>query len=240
VAAHPTTWAADGLVLDDPADPAALPGHAQGWFAPQGEASQLVAALLGDLAGAHVLDACAAPGGKALAAAARGARVLALDVQRAGLLRLRAEAARLGTRVAVAQASAAAPPLPAAARFDAVLVDAPCSGLGTLRQHPEIRWRRQPRDLVALAALQRRILAGVAAHVAPGGALVYATCTIARVENDDVVAAFLAAHPAFRVDDPRPWLPAPAHALVDAGGALRTYPHRHGLDGFYAVRLARR
>lgn len=239
IAAHATTFAADGVVLDTTVDPAALPGHEEGWFAPQGEASQLVGALLGVAAGGRLLDACASPGGKALAAAAAGARVLGLDPHRAGLARLRSEAARLGLGVAVAQADALAPPLAASARFDAVLVDAPCSGLGTLRQHPEIRWRRTPKDLVARAVVQGRILASVAGHVAAGGALVYATCTLAQLENDDVVAAFLAAHPEFTRDDPRPLLPAPARALVDAAGALRTYPHRHGLDGFYAVRLVR-
>ncbi len=240
IAAQATVFAADGIVIDATVEVAALPGHGEGWFAPQGEAAQLVAILLGAAPGRRVLDACAAPGGKALAAAGAGAQVLGLDPHRAGLSRLRSEAARLGIRVAVAQADAAVPPLSASARFDAVLVDAPCSGLGTLRQHPEIRWRRKAKDLASLAAVQGRILAGVAGRVAAGGALVYATCTIAREENEDVVAAFLSAYPEFTPDDPRPLLPEPARALVDTGGALRTYPHRHGLDGFYAVRLVRR
>ena len=130
-------------------------------------------------------------------------------------------------------------PLLDAACFDAVLVDAPCSGLGTLRQHPEIKWRRDAASGQALAAVQRAMLAAAAAYVRPQGALVYATCTISRVENEAVIEAFLAARPEFSIDDPTPLLPAAARGLVDTGGALRTFPHRHGLDGFYAVRLKR-
>ncbi len=243
VTARPTRYAPHGLILESAADPIALPGWRDGWFTVQGEASQLVAAMLGAQPGGRVLDVCAAPGGKALAAAAAvGAAgfVLALDPYQPGLARVGAEAGRLGVRVARARAESTRLPLSARALFDAVLVDAPCSGLGTLRQHPEIRWRRQPADLAELADLQARLLAAAAAHVRPGGALVYATCTISRMENDAIVDAFLAAHPDFVADDPRPLLPAAAHDLIDARGALRTYPHRDHLDGFFALRMTRR
>jgi len=242
VAARPTSFAAHGVILEQPTDPTLLPAWRDGWFAIQGEASQLVVALLGAPPGARVLDVCAAPGGKALAAAeAVGAagRVVALDRARGGLRHLRGEAGRLGVGLATVQADATQLPLDPTLRFDAVLVDAPCSGLGTLRQHPEIRWRRRPHDLVALAALQRALLAAVAAYVRPGGTLVYATCTIARQENDAVLEAFLAAHADFAPDGATPYLPAAAHALLDGRGALRTFPHRDGLDGFFAMRLKR-
>ncbi|MCW5890662.1 MAG: 16S rRNA (cytosine(967)-C(5))-methyltransferase RsmB [bacterium] len=121
--------------------------------------------------------------------------------------------------------------------FDAVLVDAPCSGLGTLRRHPEARWRRTAADPSRLAALQRALLAGVAPLVRPGGTLVYAVCTIMRAETDDVLAAFLGDHPGFAVEPATAVLPAAAHALVDPAGLLRTHPHRDDLDGFFAVRL---
>lgn len=242
VTARPTAYAADGVVVEGAVDPIALPGWRDGWFAVQGEASQLVAAMLGARRGDRVLDVCAAPGGKSLAAAAQvgsGGVVVALDLQHGGLARLGDEAGRLGVRIGRARADSTQLPLRATACFDAVLVDAPCSGLGTLRQHPEIRWRRRPADVEALRALQARLLAAAAAQVRPGGALLYATCTIGRGENDDVVEAFLAAHPEFRIDDPRPLLPPAAHALIDARHALRTFPHRHGLDGFFAVRMTR-
>jgi 16S rRNA (cytosine967-C5)-methyltransferase len=195
-----------------------------------------VARLLDVAPGAAILDACAAPGGKAAYAAALGARVVALDAHVAGVRRIAAEAARLGlTAISAAVADARRPPV--RGPFDAVLVDAPCSGLGTLRRHPELRWRRQPDDLSRLAALQAALLAGVAPLVRSGGILVYAVCSPMRVETDDVVAAFLAAHGRF-VREPVGRL-APSD-LVSPDGALRTWPHRHDLDAFFAVRLRAR
>jgi len=244
VAARPARYAQDALVVEPGGDPADLPGYREGWWALQGEASQLVVCLLAAQPGMCVVDACAAPGGKATASAERvgdGGRVVALDRHRAGLQQMRRAARRLGLfNLFAAQADATALPFAPRWTADAVLVDAPCSGLGTLRQHPEIRWRRTADDVDDLAGLQRRLLDAAAPHVAPGGALVYATCTISVPENAGVVAEFLAAHAEFAVDDPRPHLPAAAHELVDARGFLQTFPHRHGLDGFFAVRLKRR
>ncbi len=243
-AARPATYAADALVVAPSGDPTNLPGYREGWFALQGEASQLVVALLDPRPGACVLDTCAAPGGKATAAAERvgdGGLVVAIDRHRPGLQQMRLDAARLGlANVAALQADMCALALDPAWTADAVLVDAPCSGLGTLRQHPEIRWRRTPEDIGALAALQVQLLPAAGERVAAGGALVYATCTISAVENAGVIAQFLAAHPSFAIDDPRHRLPAPAQALVDARGFLQIFPHRHGLDGFFAARLKRR
>jgi 16S rRNA (cytosine967-C5)-methyltransferase len=190
----------------------------------------------------RVLDACAAPGGKTTAIAERlagSACVLALDPRRAGLARLGAECRRLGLdRVVAAVADARFPP--ARIAFDAVLVDAPCSGLGTLRRHPEVRWRRRPEDVPRLAALQRAILDQCAPLVRAGGALVYAVCTLTREENEDVVRDFLAGHPTFGVEPAGEVLAGEARQLVSPDGCVRTLPHRHGLDGFFAVRLARR
>jgi 16S rRNA (cytosine967-C5)-methyltransferase len=189
-----------------------------------------------------VLDACAAPGGKATAIAERLAgtgRVLALDPRRRGLTRLDAECDRLGLgRLSAAVADARFPPTRRS--FDAVLVDAPCSGLGTLRRHPEVRWRRRPEDVPRLAALQRALLDRVAPLVRPGGALVYAVCTLTHEESEGVIRDFLAAHPTFGVEPADRVLTGAARELVDSEGFLRTLPHRHGLDGFFAARLARR
>src|SRR2546428_625272 len=129
---------------------------------------------------------------------------------------------------------------PLAGAFDAVLVDAPCSGLGTLRRHPELRWRRRPEDIPRFAALQQQILAGVAPLVRPRGVLVYAVCTLASEENEQVVGALSAAHPRFVVEDVRDHLPPAAAPLADGKGFLRTLPHLHGLDGFFAARLRAR
>jgi 16S rRNA (cytosine967-C5)-methyltransferase len=124
--------------------------------------------------------------------------------------------------------------------FDAVLVDAPCTGFGTLRRHPEVRWRRQPADVFRLAALQRDILAGVAPLVRAGGSLVYAVCTLTREENAGVIAAFLSEHPRFVLDPLDRGSSPPPAPLVTPEGFLTTLPHRDDLDGFFAARLRAR
>lgn len=236
VRTEPGRFAPEALVVCEGAGHLrALPAYRRGAFAFQGEASQLVSALLDPAPDAVVLDACAAPGGKTTAMAERlrdGGRVVALDPHRAGLERLRREARRLGlASIDVAAGDARRPPF--ALPFDAVLVDAPCSGLGTLRRHPDLKWHRRPDDIPRLAALQRDVLAGVAPFVRPGGVLVYAVCTRTDDETTAVVDWILAAHPRFaveRIDVP----------CVDADGFLRTAPHTHGLDGFFAARLRAR
>ncbi len=243
LAVAPARWAPDALVVERAAARLrSAPAFRDGRVAFQGEASQLVSLLAGVAPGATVLDACAAPGGKTahLAELAGPAgRVVALDLHPAGGRRVAAEATRLGlASVHTAVADARRPPV--RGWFDVVLVDAPCSGLGTLRRHPELRWRRRPEDLLRFAALQRELLAAVAPLVRPGGVLVYAVCTPARAETDDVVAAFLAAEPRFVLEPAGPSLPAAAAPLVTPGGALRTWPHRHDLDAFFAVRLRAR
>ena len=236
-------WAPGGLLVErGAARLRALRAWQEGRFAFQGEPSQLIAPLLGLEPGMRVLDACAAPGGKtAHVAELLGAEafVLALDRRLSGLRRVLVETTRLGARTVVAAAGDARHP-PLAGSFDAVLVDAPCSGLGTLRRHPELRWRRRPEDIPRFAALQREILAGVAPLVRPHGVLVYAVCTLASEENEQVVAALSAAHPRFVVEDVRDHLPPAAAPLADGKGFFRTLPHLHGLDGFFAARLRAR
>jgi 16S rRNA (cytosine967-C5)-methyltransferase len=200
-----------------------------------------VGLLLSPRPGERVLDACAAPGGKSahLAALVGSGSVVALDARLAGAARIRREARRLGaSAVSTLVADARRPPL--AGGFDAVLVDAPCSGLGTLRRHPEVRWRRGPDDIARLATLQREILDGVAPLVRPGGTLVYAVCTLIREENEDVIRDFLAAWPRFAVDDLARALEGRVRAAVTGAGFLRTLPHRDGLDGFFVARLRAR
>jgi 16S rRNA (cytosine967-C5)-methyltransferase len=123
--------------------------------------------------------------------------------------------------------------------FDRVLVDAPCSGLGTLRRDPDIRWRRSERDLADFAARQADLLARAAAVVAPGGRLLYATCSSEPDENDAVVGAFLASHPAFRAVDLRREVPPTLAPLIDNDGRLRTLPFAHGLEAFFGAAMTR-
>lgn len=183
----------------------------------------------------RVVDLCAAPGGKGLALAARGHEVVAVDVSRPRLLRLLENRTRLAERrLHVVLADARRPPIAAA---PAVLLDAPCTGTGTLARHPDGRWRLRADNLVALVRLQGALLEAAAAIVEPGGLLVYATCSLEPEENEAQVKAFLDRHPEF---ESRPPVGAVASELLGNDGALSVLPQRHGMDGAYAARLRRR
>jgi 16S rRNA (cytosine967-C5)-methyltransferase len=205
-----------------------------GLFEVQDEGSQLLAALVDARPGEQVLDLCAGAGGKTLALAADvapGGRVHAADPDGDRLRRLRDRAARAGTDdVSI---HGAAPP--AGLRVDRALVDAPCSELGTLRRGPDVRWRLDPTAFAALPALQLALCEGAAAHVRPGGRLVYATCTFRREEDEEVALAFEARHPELERLRPE----APPGCVTDEG-FLRTWPHRQGCDAFFAAAWRRR
>lgn len=244
IACEPGRFAPDAVRVEA-ADPHALAGWSEGAFSVQGEASQLVTCLLGPEPGMRVLDACAAPGGKAAHAAeimqGRGT-VVAVDHRHRGAATVARNARRLALDVVaplVLDARVADRAFRSAS-FDRVLVDAPCSGLGTLRAHPEIRWRRTSGDVARLAREQGRLLEAVTPLVRPGGVIVYSTCTLSEEENAGVVDAWLAGHPELRRESAAEWLPPAAQSLVDEAGALLSLPHRDDLDGFYAVRVRRR
>ena len=208
----------------------------------QDEASQLVAMLAGPTPGARVLDTCASPGGKTTAIAAtmpEGGLIVACDVRdrRMQLLRRTIEATG-AVRVRLVQADLLAP-LPFSILFDTVFVDAPCSGLGILRRDPDIRWRRLASDLPTFAAAQRRMLTLAAKAVAPGGRLVYATCSSEPEENEDIVGWFLDHSPQFRRVPASVANPALSDLLIDARGDLRTTPAAHQLEAFYGAVLER-
>jgi 16S rRNA (cytosine967-C5)-methyltransferase len=209
----------------------------------QDEASQLIPLLAGAHPGPSVLDACASPGGKttALAAAMRkGALLVACDVRGRRMELLRRTLATSGASgVRLVQADLLMP-LPFTHRFDCVLVDAPCSGLGILRRDPDIRWRRRESDLPLLAAAQLRMLGHAAEAVAPGGRLIYATCSSEPEENDAVADAFLASASQFVALDAHEVSPDLPAAVVDARGHLRTLPHEHGLEAFFGAVFQRR
>ena len=192
------------------------------------------------------LDTCSAPGTKATAIAERigiEGHVTACD-RHAGRLRLVArDARRLGlTRIAIQERDATEPlgdlVAIAAPGFDLVLVDAPCSGLGSLRRNPDARWRIRETDVTALADIQRKILDQAARVVVPGGTLVYSTCTLVPEENEAQADAFLGRHPEFqRV--PRNELPTHLRPVLREDGSLECLPHIHGSDGFFATRFVR-
>ena len=238
LAATPTRYAPEGLVVEHGGAPAAWRAFADGAFAVQDEASMLVGRLLDPCPGDVVADACAAPGTKTTHLAQlmdnRG-RILALDPQAARLARVDEAARRLGVTIVETRGGMVETLAPELAdACDGVLVDAPCSNLGVLRRNPEVKWRRAAGDLSASAARQRAILTAAAGMVKPGGRLVYATCSTEPEENDAVAAAFRDARPDFVVDPPASF-PVP----LDDDGVLRCRPHRHGTDGFTAVRFRR-
>lgn len=204
----------------------------QGVVYPQDQGSQLVAHLAA--AAGLVLDACAAPGGKATLMADlvgdRG-RVVAAEASPVRLRTLAALVRRWGAgNVLVAGADALRPPF--RGPFDAVLLDAPCSGLGTAARHPDLRWRLRARDLPSLAERQSALLASLLPLVKPGGLLVYAVCSVEPEENEEVVEPFLAARPGLALEAPPPWA-----APFSDGSYVKMRPEAHPGDAFFAARV---
>jgi len=186
-------------------------------------------------AGSRIVDLCAAPGGKALALAEHAGYLAAADIGIRRLARLRENLDRLtGLPVGLVVADARQPPF---RPVDAVLIDVPCTGTGTLRRHPDGRWRVGPDDLTALVALQREILRAAARVVRPGGLLIYSTCSLEPEENESQVEAFLHEHPDFILEPPVPGTVAPE--LLDPAGRLTVRPYATGVDGAFAARLRR-
>jgi 16S rRNA (cytosine967-C5)-methyltransferase len=210
----------------------------------QDEGSQLLAYLLAPRRGEMVADFCAGAGGKTLAIAMlmRGAgRVYAMDVSEKRLRELAPRAARAGISnvhpiVLSGEGDVRAKRL--SGKLDRVLVDAPCSGFGTLRRNPDLKWRHDAAAVAELAAKQLRILNAAAKLLKPGGRLVYATCSILSEENEAVVERFAAAHAEFKPLSCRELL-AVQRIFVDTGDQLRLWPHRHGTDGFFAAAFER-
>ncbi len=241
----PTRFARDGLTVLA-GNPLRTPLFGRGLFLVQDEASQLVAELTAARPGECVLDACAAPGGKTTAMAAamrhRGSLV-ASDLRPARVRLLRQTLDQTGaTGVRIVRLDLRRPP-PFQPVFDCVLVDAPCSGLGIVRRDPEIRWRRQPLDLVRFARDQLTMVSHASRVVRPGGRLVYATCSSEPEENAEVVDAFLAEHPDFESVHPDQVGSPLSQGLrdtIDDHGRLSTAPDAHGLEAFFAAVLRRR
>jgi 16S rRNA (cytosine967-C5)-methyltransferase len=230
------------VVLDSPCDVHELPGFEAGIVAVQDLGAQCVAFPLELAAGQRVLDACAAPGGKTALMAEREpdlAGLLAIDVDPQRLARVADNLVRGGLRAQVMTADAGAPAawwdgVP----FDRILLDAPCSALGVIRRHPDIRLRKSPSEIDKLPLLQARLLTSAWRMLAPGGRLVYATCTVTRSENRDVVAAFLAGTPDASVVPAESWPGWPGFGETDGFGR-QILPGEAGADGFYYAALSK-
>jgi 16S rRNA (cytosine967-C5)-methyltransferase len=206
----------------------------------QDEASQMIARLVAPVAGNLVLDLCAGIGGKATHLAEimgnRG-RIVAVDISETKITALKALTARLGSTIVEPLVADALADLGGGfhSRFDKVLVDVPCSGVGTLRRAPEIKWRLTPRNIKGFTGIQEQLISRAALYVKPGGCLVYSTCSILAEENEVVVNAFLSAHKDFSLKKPQDM----PEVLLD-GAFFRTYPHRHDTDGFFGAVMVRR
>ncbi|APX89706.1 16S rRNA methyltransferase [Brevirhabdus pacifica] len=227
------------LRLAEPGRISSLPGYAEGEWWVQDAAAALAARMLDVRPGEKVLDLCAAPGGKTMQLAAAGAEVTALDLSPARLERLRQNLERTGLEARVVAGDALAF---AEGPFDAILLDAPCSATGTIRRHPDLPHAKATRDLSAVTELQARLLDHALSLLAPGGRLVFCTCSLLPEEGEAQTVAALARHPGLRVDEG--WsLDGIDPAWRSAEGGLRLRPdlweERGGMDGFYMVRFQR-
>jgi 16S rRNA (cytosine967-C5)-methyltransferase len=249
IEAEPTPYSPWGLRVQGKPALQKLDVFTRGDVEVQDEGSQLLAALLAPKRGEMVVDFCAGAGGKTLAlgAAMRNTgRLYAFDVSGHRLDSLKPRLARSGlSNVYPAQIAHERDDRikRLAGKIDRVLVDAPCSGLGTLRRNPDLKWRQSPKALEELGAKQRDILASAARLVKPGGRLVYATCSLLRSENEAVAEAFAGAHPEFEALPARDALSAAQVSRaeeLDTGGCLRLWPHRHQTDGFFAAAWQRK
>ncbi len=234
VAATPGRFDENCLLLEKGIDVAALPEFLDGRMAVQGQSAMLACRALGDCTGKRVLDACAAPGGKSayIASLCRNdVRLTCMELHPHRKDLLDRTLSRLHVRAETICHDAAVRVQAFDRLYDAVLLDAPCSGLGLLHEKPDIRYAKTDDDVKTLAAVQQTLLDVCANYVSSGGVLLYATCTISRRENEDTVYAFLAGHPDFMLEP----MPVP----LENGGMLQLFPHIHGTEGFFLARMKR-
>jgi 16S rRNA (cytosine967-C5)-methyltransferase len=245
IIAEPTPYSALGLRIRKKPTLQNLPLFKEGAIEVQDEGSQVLAQLLGARRGEMVVDFCAGAGGKTLAIGAimrSTGRLYAFDVSEKRLTKLKPRLARSGLSnvhpvVIAHERDAKVKRL--AGKIDRVLVDAPCSGMGTLRRNPDVKWRQQPEGIVELTEKQASILDGAARLVKFGGRLVYATCSLLNEENEGIVQGFLASHPDFELV-PMNKVLAEQRIPLEMGDYLKMLPHKHGTDGFFAAVLERK
>ncbi len=250
IAARPTTTSPVGVILERSQAVTSLPGFETGDFYVEDEAAQLIPPLLDPRPGERILDACAAPGGKTTHLAElmnNQGCILAMDRRQDRVRLLEDNCRRLGVTIVTPLVGDARQSVDLLRRLrqrasnrdgvDRILLDAPCSGLGVLRRHPDAKLKKHTGMFSRHRQLQREILSAVAAVLRPGGVLVYSTCSTETEETEDVVQAFCRAHQEWTRESVAPWLPSTALPFVTAQGALSTMGNDRGMDGFYAARL---
>ncbi len=240
----PTVFSEEGIVLQDPPPTSELPFLREGLYIIQDEASQLITSVVDPKPGERILDACAAPGGKTTHMAQRmedRGEIYALDLSKGRLDLIEEMCQRLGiTLVKTVKGNAAASlPVSKGVMFDRILADVPCSGFGTLRKNPDLKWRRGEKDIRRLSELQSSILNNLSAYVKERGILIYSTCTVFHEENEDVLQKFLEGHPEFQLDRMERVLPERCHPLIH-NGYFKSFPPKDAMDGFFAARLVKR
>ena len=239
-----TTYSEDGVILSDPPAVSDLPFFREGPYALQDEASQLVTTILDPRPGETILDACAAPGGKTTHIAQKmgnKGKIYALDLTVEKLKWIEEGCRRLGV-IMVNRIRGDARrdlPVPEGTGFDGILADVPCSGFGTLRRNPDLKWRKGTEDISRLRDLQSSILNNLSRYLSPGGTLVYSTCTVFHEENEDVVEEFLSRHTEFRSEPIDKVLPGSCAPFIK-GVYFKTFPRGDGMDGFFAARLTKK
>lgn len=238
----PTLFSREGIVIELPAVPIReTNSYREGLIQIQDEASQQIGHLVAPQPGEQILDICAGAGVKTTHLAEimgnRGS-ILAVDVNGNKITALRELTGRLGITIINASVNNATADLGREfhGKFDRILVDAPCSGLGTLRRNPEIKWRLQPEDIENFAGLQRLILISAARYLRKGGTIIYATCTVMPAENEEIIDEFLKRHGNFRRGQAPDMIDA---RMIDAGGYFRTSPRLQGTDGFFGAVLVK-
>jgi 16S rRNA (cytosine967-C5)-methyltransferase len=245
----PTAYSKEGIVLNDPPPTSELPFMKEGFYIIQDEASQLVTSILDPKPGERILDACAAPGGKTTHIAQRmenQGEIYALDLNKRKLGLVKEMSQRLGTKIIKTIKGDAGQRLsvPTGMKFDRVLADVPCSGFGTLRKNPDLKWKRMEKEIKRLNELQYSILKNLSVYVKKGGILTYSTCTVFHEENEDVVQKFLDGHPEFQLDR----IDDVASAFIAGGKSeafrsfiqnrfFKTFPPKNKMDGFFVARL---
>jgi 16S rRNA (cytosine967-C5)-methyltransferase len=237
----PTPFSDDGVLLKDGPPTSELPFLKEGLFVIQDEASQLVSIIMDPRPGEKILDACAAPGGKTTHIAQRMenlGEICACDLHQDKLKQIEEGCERLGIKIVRTKIGNAVKtlPEPSGIKFDRVLADVPCSGFGTLRRNPDLKWRKEKEDIERLSELQFSILKNLSRYVCEGGLLVYSTCTVFHEENEDVVERFLSEQRAFKLDSLLEVLPEKCHFFIKKG-YFKTFPPADDLDGFFAARL---
>ena len=245
VEASPTSYSPWGIKLRGLKRPVVeLKSHRNGLFHVQGEAAQICSIILGVKPHERILDTCAGLGGKTthLGELMRNQGfIIAMDINHRNLIKLRETATRLGVTNIYALVSDATEDLENLfkIKFQRILVDAPCSGLGVISKHPDIKWTRKRGDIERLSSLQQRILNAASKVLVSKGKLLYITCTVCREENEQVVEKFLRGNPQMRLENLRTVMPEWGKDLVDENGFYRTYPHIHCMDGFFGALMSK-